>query len=60
MTKRRLLIDIWGYAAVPRSCRTAETHISRLRRKIASQTGNFTYFPNVRGAGWRLRPEGGC
>lgn len=60
VTKRNLLIDIWGYQVVPRTTRTVESHISRLRRKIAATTGDSSYFQSVWGIGWRLRPEGGC
>ena len=60
VTKRDLLIDIWGYQAVPRTTRAVEAHVSRLRRKIAATTGDTTYFPSVWGIGWRLRFESGC
>ncbi|MCW2920496.1 MAG: two component transcriptional regulator, winged helix family [Thermoleophilia bacterium] len=60
VTKRRLYLDVWGYPVMPRTTRTVDSHVSRLRRKIAaSGANNCVVIDNVWGTGWRLRSAGG-
>jgi DNA-binding response OmpR family regulator len=53
-TKPDLLRDVWGYATVGAS-RTIDTHVCRLRRKLAA--GRRPYLVTVRGVGYRLVGE---
>lgn len=55
ITKKRLYLDVWGYQTMPRSTRTIESHVSRLRCKIAAVEGSEITIENVWGTGWRLR-----
>lgn len=54
VTKRMLYLDVWGYPAAPRSTRTVDAHVSRLRCKMARVDSNSIVVDNVRGRGWRL------
>lgn len=51
-TRGQLLSDVWGYAEDIDS-RTVDTHIRRLRRKLASEADRIE---TVIGVGYRLRP----
>jgi DNA-binding response OmpR family regulator len=55
ITKRRLYLDVLGYVAVPRSTRTLDSHISRLRRKLADIDPLAITIENTWGAGYRLQ-----
>jgi two-component system phosphate regulon response regulator PhoB len=51
-TRSRLLADVWGYSEEVDS-RTVDTHVRRLRRKLASEADRIE---TVIGVGYRLRP----
>jgi two-component system response regulator RegX3 len=54
-----LLNKVWGYdrnAAI--ETRTVDIHIAKLRRKIEPEPGSPRFLVTVRGAGYRLIPEG--
>lgn len=59
VTKQQLYRDIRGYRVMPRSTRTAESHLSRLRRRIYAVDGNTLMIDAVWGTGWRLRERAG-
>jgi DNA-binding response OmpR family regulator len=52
-SRGELLGSVWGYRT-PGSTRTLESHVSRLRRKLAA-VGDGRWVVNVRGVGYRLR-----
>jgi len=54
-----LLNKVWGYdrnAAI--ETRTVDIHIAKLRRKIEPEPASPRFLVTVRGAGYRLNPEG--
>jgi DNA-binding response OmpR family regulator len=56
LTKAELLRDVWGYRGAART-RTVDSHASRLRRKLAANSGGERWVVNVWGIGYRLLPE---
>jgi DNA-binding response OmpR family regulator len=55
VTKRMLFLDVWGFPTAPRSTRTVDAHVSRLRRKLDFAAPGCVRFVSERGVGWRLR-----
>jgi DNA-binding response OmpR family regulator len=51
-TKENLLRDVWGFRSLGRT-RTLDSHASRLRRKLSSESSR-AYVINVWGVGYRL------
>lgn len=54
VTKAQLFKDVWGYRVLPRSSRTVDSHVSRLRHKIKRVPGSPDLFQSVHGVGWRF------
>lgn len=54
VTKKQLYKDIWCFQIMPRSTRTVDSHVSRLRCKLSRVDGSSIVIDNVRGLGWRL------
>lgn len=56
VSKKQLYLDVWGFQVMPRSTRTVDSHVSRLRCKINAIGANASVvIDNVWGSGWRLR-----
>ncbi|MDX1404785.1 MAG: response regulator transcription factor [Woeseiaceae bacterium] len=59
ISRDELLLKIWGYAKhLEIETRTVDIHIAKLRRKIEPQPKTPRHLVTVRGAGYRLVPEG--
>jgi DNA-binding response OmpR family regulator len=58
VTKQEAFRHVWGYRTLPRTTRTVEVHVARLRKRIFAATGQANYLSTVRGVGWRLRDSG--
>lgn len=58
VTKKQLYHDVWCFQIMPRSTRTVDSHVSRLRCKMAEIDGSSIVVDNVRGRGWRLLAGG--
>ena len=51
-TRDTLLADVWGMHA-GLTTRTVDTHVTRLRKKLGDEAGN--YIETLRGVGYRFR-----
>lgn len=54
VTKKELFREIWGFVVMPRSTRTVDSHVSRLRTKLAGVDHSTIEFQNIWGTGWRF------
>ena len=54
VTRKQVYRDVWGFAVMPRSTRTLESHVSRLRCKIAVVPETGITIGAVWGTGRRL------
>ncbi len=58
VSKKELLTEVWQYADADIETRTVDIHILKLRKKIASLTGETPFIVTVRGEGYRLEAGG--
>jgi len=54
VSKKELLIDVWGYADADIETRTIDIHILKLRKKITQLAGETPIILTIRGQGYRL------
>ncbi len=60
VTREELLEKVWGYAPdLHLETRTVDIHIAKLRRKIEADPSSPRFLTTIRGAGYRLHPNGG-
>ena len=57
VSKKELLIDVWGYADADIETRTIDIHILKLRKKITQLAGDTPIILTIRGQGYRLDIE---
>ncbi len=59
VSRDELLTQVWGYAKnLDLETRTVDIHIAKLRRKIEANPKEPIHLVTVRGAGYRLLPDG--
>ena len=54
VSKKELLTEVWHYADADIETRTVDIHMLKLRKKIATLTGDIPFIQTVRGQGYRL------
>ncbi len=57
VSKKELLIKVWGYADADIETRTVDIHILKLRKKIHTLISEVPFIQTIRGEGYRLEPE---
>lgn len=59
VSRDELLHKVWGYASnIELETRTIDIHIAKLRRKLETEPSRPQFLLTIRGAGYRLLPEG--
>ena len=54
ISRKELLLEVWGYPNVDIETRTVENHIAKLRQKVEPDVGSPTIVRTVRGEGYRF------